>query len=227
MMLNKLKLTGVALMGALAFASLSSVAAEADGEKKAEAPVKKKKKGPTKKPEYFRWKDAAAVAEAWEQPVIVFIDLEDSKPSSRVRAATVGHRLFKDFVKSNCVYYRYRIPRIEAKKGRGGRSQNNKKVEDVPKPNYEEVKPSEMRIIDLVVDKKAAKFPGIALLKADGQLLGSIDCDVESPSLEAFVKDLTALFKKGDYEITVPKSIQKLIDAEIKKRAALEKKKKK
>lgn len=228
MKLNELKLLGVAAMSVFAFACgpVSAVENGEEGDAKSEAPVKKKKKGPTKKPEYFRWKDAAAVAEAWEQPVLVFIDLEDSKICSRVRAATVGNRLFKDFVRENCVYYRYKIPRVEQKRGRRNRGPV-KKSDDIPKPDFEAVKESEKRIVDAVLDGKKNNFPGVALFKASGQMLGLVGFDSTEPSLEAFVNELKGEFEKGKYDFTMPKTVQKFLDAETKKRAALEKRMKK
>ena len=105
MKISKVKLLSVMFTGALAFACAPAMAddkkADSADTAKAEEPVKKKKKGPAKKPEYFRWNDAAAIAEAWEQPVLVFIDLEDSKECGRVRSATVGHNLFKAFFSFN------------------------------------------------------------------------------------------------------------------------------
>lgn len=200
--------------------------AKEDGPAKAEESVKKKKKGPTKKPEYFRWKDAAAVAKAWEQPVLVFVDLEDSKVCSRVRAATVGDRHFKDFVKENCVYYRYKVPRVEVKRGRRNRGLVNKK-DDVPKPDFEAVKESEKVTVNKILDGKKNSFPGIALVKPEGQLIDVISFDSEEPSLSAFVDELKGAFEKGKYEFVIPKNFQKVLNAEAKKRAALEKRNKK
>lgn len=230
MKISKVKLLSVMFTGALAFVCAPAMAddkkaASADTAK-AEEPVKKKKKGPAKKPEYFRWNDAAAIAEAWEQPVLVFIDLEDSKECGRVRSATVGHNLFKAFVKENCVFYRYKVPCVKARRGRGNRGSNNNK-NAAPKPDFESVRDSERNIVNKVLGGKKSRFPGLALVKPNGQLVDLIAYDPDEPSLTAMVGELKEVFEKGKYDFTVPKPIQKLIDAEAKKRAALEKRKKK
>lgn len=218
------------LVGALAFACAPAVADEneagAGDTAKAQEPEKKKKKGPAKKPEYFRWNDAAEVAEAWEQPVLVFVDLEDSKECGRVRSATVGHNLFKAFVKENCAFYRYKVPCVKAKRGRRNRNSGNTKNE-VPKPDFESVRDSEKKIVNTVLDGKKSRFPAIALLKPGGQLIDVISYDPDEPSLTAMVVELKDAFEKGKYDFSIPRPIQKLIDAEAKKRAALEKRKKK
>lgn len=227
MMSNKLRFMRIVLPCVFVLGAMAVTAAENEGAETSEAPVKKKKKGPAKKPEYFRWKDAAAVAEAWEQPVVVFVDLEDCKISGRVRSATVGNRFFKDFVKENCVYYRYKVPRVEVKRGRRNRGSVNKK-DDVPKPDFESVKESEKRIVDMVVQGKSGfRFPGIVLLKANGQMIGTVSYDSSEPSFESFIGELKTLFESAKYDIEMPRNIQKLFDAEAKKRAALEKRKKK
>ena len=230
MMINKARLFSVVFMGVLAFVCAPAAADEkvsgSGADAKAEEPVKKKKKGPAKKPEYFRWKDASEIAEAWEQPVLVFIDLEDSKECSRVRSATVGHNLFKAFVKENCVFYRYKVPCVKAKRGRGNRGSNNNK-NDAPKPDFESIRESEKKIVNTVLDGKKKSFPGLALLKPGGQMVDLISCDSDEPSLTALVGELKEVFEKGKYDFTVPRPIQKLIDVEAKKRAALEKRKKK
>lgn len=226
MMLNKNNLLYLVLIVAIIFVSTPINAAEDDAANaaKTESSVKKKKKGPSKKLEYFRWSDASKIAQAWEQPILVFVDLKDFKISSRVRSATVGHRIFKDFIKENCIYYRYTIPSVEAKGNRGNK--NNK--DDIPKPDFTAIKDSEKSIVDTILDgKKKFAFPGIALLKSNGQLLGSVSCDPSNPSLGAFINDLKSLFEKGNYDFTIPKSLQKFLDAEAKKKAALEKRKKK
>lgn len=227
MMSNKLQFIKIALTCVFVVGGAQLIAAENDVAEKTEVTEKKKKKGPTKKPEYFRWKDAAAVAEAWEQPVVVFVDLEDCKVCSRVRAGTVGNRFFKDFVKDNCVYYRYKVPRVEVKRGRRNRGSVNKK-DDLPKPDFEAVKESEKRIVDMAIEgKSASRFPKILLLKSNGQKIGTVSYDSSEPSFEAFIGELKGLFESAKYDFAVPRNIQKLFDAEAKKRAALEKRKKK
>ncbi len=227
MMSNKLRFMRIVLPCVFVLGAMAVTAAENEGAETSEAPVKKKKKGPAKKPEYFRWKDAAAVAEAWEQPVVVFVDLEDCKVCSRVRAGTVGNRFFKDFVKDNCVYYRYKVPRVEVKRGRRNRGSVNKK-DDLPKPDFEAVKESEKRIVDMAIEgKSASRFPKILLLKSNGQMIGTVSYDSSEPSFESFIGELKTLFESAKYDIEMPRNIQKLFDAEAKKRAALEKRKKK
>lgn len=230
MRISKVNLLSVMFTAALAFACAPVMADDKEAGSgdtaKAEEPVKKKKKGPAKKPEYFRWSDAAAIAEAWEQPVLVFIDLEGSKECGRVRSATVGHNLFKAFVKENCVFYRYKVPCVKARRGRGGRGSNNNK-NDVPKPDFEAIRDSERKIVNKVLDGKKSKFPGLALVKPNGQPVDFIAYDPDEPSLTAMVGELKDVFEKGKYDFSVPRPIQKLIDAEAKKRAALEKRRKK
>lgn len=230
MISNRLKPLVAVAAAALLAAPLCAAEKRADGAERAdksEAPVIKKKKGPNKKPEYFRWKDAAAVAEAWEQPVIVFIDLEDSKVCSRVRAATVGNRHFRDFVKDNCVYYRYKVPRVEVRqRGRRNRGRVQKK-DDVPKPDFEAVAESERKMVNKILDGNKNSFPRIALVKPNGQVVCSVGVDSQEPAFDAFINELKDAFSKGKCDFTVSKNLRKVLDAEAKKRAALEKRRKK
>ena len=58
-------------------------------------------------------------------------------------------------------------------------------------------------------------------------MLGWVGFDSTEPSLGAFVNELKGEFEKGKYDFTIPKTVQKFLDAETKKRAALEKRMKK
>lgn len=189
------------------------------------APPPKKKRRPNKKAEYFRWKEASEMAAAWEQPVVMFLELEDSKECGKVRARTVGDRMFKEFVKENCIYYRCKVPKVEEPRGRRRRRTNK---DEKPKPAYSEMKGDEKRLANIITEGKGGfAFPAIVVLKPNGDRLGMSLFSPEEANFTSFINELREHFTAGKYEMTIPRNVQKYLDAEAKKRAALEKRKRK
>lgn len=185
------------------------------------APPPGKKRRPNKKAEYFRWKEASEMAAAWEQPVVMFLELEDMKDCSKVRARTVGDRMFKEFAKANCIYYRCKVPRAEESRGRRRRRTNK---DEKPKPAYDEMKGDEKRLANIVTKGKGSfAFPAIVVLKPNGDKVGMCHFSPEEANFISFIDELREHFTAGKYEMTIPRNVQKYLDAEAKKRAALEK----
>lgn len=207
----------LAAVAAMVFAG-PVCAVEADEKPAAPAAAEAPKRKPVKKdPEYMSWEKALAVSTANEQPIVAFIELKGDKACSKVRMATVGNPAFKEFVKDNCVFYRTGVPQKA--------SRQRAQKDELPKPDFDAVKASEAKGITLIKGtNQAPNFPMIAVLAPGGtKMLGTVVMTADDVSFSSFVKELQSAFERGKIETVISKKVQKALDDEAKKRAALEK----
>ncbi len=205
----------------LAFACVETVRAEEAAAENNEPPAEteKPKKKPRKEAEYKSWEKASAVAEAWEQPVVAFVGIQGDKISSRFRTMTVGHPVFKELIAKNAVYYTCLIPQVKSKNPGKGR--------DLPaKPDFAKIKDSERPILSRLITDKTSLLPVIALFESNGKLIGTLTPD-PNLSLASFIEGFKTGLESGKYPIEITRKAKKLMEADAKKRAAEEKRRRK
>lgn len=228
--MNEKLIALAALSAAFAVAPVCDcLAEEAPAEAAAEEtpePEKPKKKIKKVLTPYANWDLASKVAESQEQPIVVFIGLQGDKESTRVRNATVFNPAFKDFLAPNALLYVYNVPELKEKKN-NQRGNQKKDKNAKPKPDTKAIKESER----IIVGKAAQNdyFPALVVVSPDGKPVGNpILVDAEDPfPFGKFIDDLKAAFEAGKYPCEINKKVQKEIDAQAKKLADLEKRKKK
>lgn len=215
----------MSLIGALTLASLSEVVrAEEPAAPAAGAPAEAPKKKVKKDADYISWAKVAAASEACEQPILAYVEIKGDKAGSKIRLATVGNPIFKEFVKDNCLYYHLGIPQEEVRVPRGQPRPKN----PIPTPNFAAVKASEAAAISKLTAGKGTTFPLFAVLSPGGsRVLGVVTMSADDASFTKFVDELKPIFEQGKCEFVISKKVQKVLDEEAKKRAALEKRQKK
>ncbi len=188
--------------------------AEAATEKPAEAPKKKK---PRKKLEYKSWAEAVEVAEAWDQPIVVFLSIEDDPLSSRFKMATVGNPVFKEhLILPNAVFYSYAVPAAKSKK-RGKAAKNAR-----PKPSMKSIKESE-KVAVIRMAGTGESLPFVAVVRPTGRMIECYTPDPNDISFEGLFKSVQAGFQTGRYQLKLNSRVERVLKEEAKKRAKLEK----
>lgn len=197
-------------------------AAPAAAAEAAEPAPEKPKRKPKKLPEYVNWDKALEVAEAWDQPVLAFVELKGDKVSAKAKAVTFGDREFlKEFVERNAVYYHLAVPSVKEKPDRS-------KTPKPPKPDRTKVKESERSAMSkLGLNDDKAAYPVIAVVSPSGKVLRAVSIGTEGAVFGEFVAALKEGFEAGHYPAEISKKLQKKIDVEAKKVAELEKRQKK
>ncbi len=164
---------------------------------------------PTKQSQYRAWERAAAVAEAYQQPILAFVTIEDDKATTPIRKATVGHPAFKECVAPNAVFYAYEIPGRRVKPRNAYLAERQK--EAPPKPNWNEVETVDYDILRNLHKVAHKTYPIWAVLTPKGAVLGICRLDAENPSFSQFVEDIEAYFKLGNYPFTRTSKLQKAL----------------
>lgn len=234
--MNEKLIALAALSAAFAVAPVCDcLAEEAPAEAAAEeTPVPEKPKKKLKKvlTPYANWDLVSKVAESQEQPIVVFIGLQGDKESTRVRNATVFNPAFKDFLAPNALLYVYNVPELKEKKN-NQRGNQKKDKNAKPKADTKSIKESEKIIVGRLTAGSGhgadAYLPVIAVVTPGGKVVGTqILVDAEDPfPFGKFIEDLKSAFEAGKYACEINKKVQKEIDAQAKKIADLEKRKKK
>lgn len=198
------------------------------------ATPEKPKKKPKKLPVYMQWDKAMEVAEAYEQPIIAFIDLQGDKTSGKIKRDIFGKQeIMKDFVLPNAVYYTYTVKAEKAPPG------HKRDKDAAPKADMKSIKESERIAVTRIAtggDKPAwgeapAVLPAVAVVAPvggpSGKLIGLVRYDTEGAALGGMITGIKDLMEKEKYSAEIGKKVQKLIDAEAKKIAELEKRQRK
>lgn len=204
------------------FDSLRAEEAADESAQEVQAESAKPKKRPKKLPEYANWDKALETAEAWEQPVIAFVELKGDKVSAKVKGFTFNNRDFlKEFVTPNAVYYHLAVPSVKEKQERG-------KEQKPPKPDRTKVKESERpALAKLGLNADNATYPVIAVVSPTGKVLKQVTVGTEGAVFGEFVASVKEGFEAGHFPAEISKKLQKLIDTEAKKVAELEKRQRK
>lgn len=169
---------------------------------------------------------AIEVAQAWDQPIIAFIDLSGDRTSSRVRAVTFGNQDFvKNFILPNAVYFHYTVPSEKMKPQRGQKVDKNKP----PKPNFDKLKPEMKAALQRFASGGARpgnmSFPVIAVLKPNGQPVGTILVSPEDFNLVELADDFKQTIEGAQLKWNVTPKMESMLNKERKRLKALEKRK--
>lgn len=229
------KLTALVVLSAAFLAVPTNVcfAEEAAAAEEAPAPEPPKKKIKKELKPYTSWALAQKVAESQEQPVIAFIGLQGDKESTRIQRATIDNPAFKDFLAPNALLYFYKVPELKDKnKNQRGNQKKDKNAK--PKADTKAIKESEKILFSRLTNTSGGHgsdpyLPVIAVVSPEGKLVGTpIMVDVDDPfPFGKFIEDLKAAFESGKYACEINAKVQKEIDAQAKKIAELERRKKK
>lgn len=226
-------MTLAVLSAACLVAPINDCFAEESAAEAAPAPEPAKKKIKKELKPYTSWELASKVAESQEQPIVVFIGLQGDKESTRIQRATIDNPAFKDFLAPNALLYYYKVPELKEKKNNNQRGNQKKDKNAKPKADTKSIKESEKIIVGRLTAGSGhgadAYLPAIAVVTPGGKLVGTqILVDAEDPfPFGKFIEDLKSAFEAGKYACEINKKVQKEIDAQAKKIADLEKRKKK
>lgn len=218
---------GLALCGALAggAAAVSAFAEEAAAVEMAEGEEKpaSKKRPSRKENEYRNWEKASAAAEAWEQPILAFIDLPGVKRGNVIKLEVLGrNEVMKELVGPNGIYFHVTVPKVKEKQQQNGNNNKNR-VKPVPKPDWNAMKGNEKDIAKRICGNQVP--PVVAVVGANGQVLSVVPIETEGAVLGEFVSSVKSAFELGNHEFAISPKLQKMIDKEAKKVADLEKRK--
>lgn len=204
------------LFGLCGLLSVSALAQEeaVDPDPTEVAVPKKKIK---KLPEYKDPEQAMQVAEALEQPVLAFIEVQGDKNCNKVRLGTVARQEFlKEFAPANVVYFHFVIPAVKEKPQGGRKPDKNAPA----KPDLNALKIEVRAVISRFLGQNPY-YPVMALVEPSGRVLDAgLAPDPEDMNLGSFVSSLKNAMEMGKYPVTITPRLQKAIDKEAK---ALEK----
>ena len=196
------------------------------------AAAEPKKRPPRKEKEYKDWDKAAAVAEAWEQPILAFIETSGHSEANKLRLATIekqGVDFFKEFVKPNCVLFHVKLPAVKEKRNNNGNN-NQRREKKPPVTDLSSLKPDERALISRLVSGKAGgnqTMLAIVLCDSSG---GVIDGTLGSGVPETFygwIGDVKSAMEGRKYAVEISKKLQSVMDKEKKAKEKLDKAKEK
>ena len=174
---------------------------------------------PKKLPEYTNWEQASAVAEAWEQPIIAFVEIQGDSDSAKLRNATIDMRqpvdFQKEFVAKNAVYYHAKIPKVKEKKPQNGNN-NQKRVKTPPKPDFSAMKTDDRVAVQrLLGGGNGGTLPAIVVADAGGQVLASLG-SFAPESLSSFVGDVKSAMEAKKYTVELSSKLERAMEKEKK-----------
>lgn len=182
--------------------------------------ARRAKKLPRKSSVYYNWHQAQAIALAWEQPVLAFIALDGDEACQKVRRyALLKPEFLKLFAPENVVLYQSKVEVLrERNRRRGGGDKKS-----AGKPDKESIRKSEKSFIEGLMGSRNWTFPKLVLVSPkDGQLisdLGGLKMDTPFDWIDGLKREL----ENAKYKVTIPPKLQKLIDADKKRRDRLAK----
>ncbi len=194
--------------------------AEERSEKSAQtAAAEKPKPKPRKKPEYKSWAEAKKVAEAWNQPVVVFVEMGGDRTSSMIKNAIFNNQaFFKDLYAENFVFCHLSVPQ-EKSKNRNARGPQKKSG----KPDFKRLDPADKTALGMVLN--GSSMPIVALMNPNGQVIEqSMTSMGDGKPLKGFVDALAEGMKRAKLgEFKLGPKVKKALAAEEKNAAFAEK----
>lgn len=210
--MKKFALVLFALFAGFVFAEENADAKPSDV--KAEAP----KRRPKKLAEYSNWEQAAAVAEAWEQPILAFVEVAGDSDAAKLRGLTVEMRMpvdfKKEFLAKNMVYYHAKVPKVKEKRPQNGNN-NQKRVKTPPKPDFVEMKTEERIAVQRLLGGNNGSLPAIVVADAGGQVIASLG-SFAPESLGSFVDDLKSAMESKKYTVELSPKLERALEKEKK-----------
>lgn len=192
----------------------------------AEQPKEAPKKKPKKMPDYQKWDDAAAAAEAWQLPIVVFIDVKGDKYGGKFKRLFFSDKDIMKELSQHALYYHYTYPAKAPKRG--------KPVDKnaPPEADFAAVKESERvaltKLTAVMNPQKTwgapttAPLPLLSVADHTGKVYGQPIIMEEDVSVTRIVNELRTMFENGKFNFEVGRKTQKKIDDEAKKAAAAE-----
>lgn len=197
-------------------------------DKPAEASHADAKEAPKRKPkklaEYNNWEAASAAAEAWEQPVLAFVEVAGDSDAAKLRTMTVDMRqpldFKKEFISKNMVYYHIRVPSVKEKRSQG--NNNQKRVKAPPKPDFSALKTDERVAVQRLIGGQGSHggggvLPAIVVTDAAGQVLTNLG-SFAPESLASFVDDLKSAMESKKYPVEISPKLQRALEKEKKQK---------
>lgn len=194
----------------------------------AEQPKEAPKKKPKKMPDYQKWDEAAAAAEAWQLPIVVFIDVKgDTKYGGKFKKVFFNNKDAMKELSQYALYYHYTYQPVPPKRG--------KPVDKdaPPEPDFANVKESERvaltKLTAVMNPQKTwgapttAPLPLLSVADHTGKVYGQPIIMEEDVSVTRIVNELRTMFDNGKFKFEVGAKTQKLINAEEKERQKQEK----
>ncbi len=164
---------------------------------------------PMKHAQYRSWERAAAIAEAYQQPIIAFVSIEDDKATAPIRKATIAHPAFQELCQPNAVLYAFEVPARKIKRRNAYLAKQEKNAP--PKADLIKVETADYPILKSL-DKAAHKdYPILALLTSQGVVIGVCKPDPANPSFKQFAEDIQAYFEIGHYSFSLTPKLQKAL----------------
>ena len=222
--LSAISLTPV--FGADDKAPAAPAAAEPDpaaAEHATEAPKKK----PKKLPEYTKWDDAAAAAEAWGLPIVVFVDVRGDKGANKFRSVYFNNKDIMKELGQHALYYHYSYPAKKQVARRGKPVDRNAP----PEADFAAVKESERvplsKLTTICNPPKnpawgaptTAPLPMLALADHTCKVYAQPVIMPEDVSVTKITTELQTMFQGAKYAFEIGPKTQKLMDKEAKEAA--------
>ena len=184
---------------------------DADSGKKSAARAKKL---PKKQAMYFNWQQAKRVAMEYEQPVIAFISLDGDESCQKVRRFSILRPEFlKMFAPDNVVLYQYKVELLKE------RTRGNRNKKPAAKPDKESIRKSEKSFVEGLMGGRSWTFPKLVLVSPkDGTLISDLG-GLKMDSASEWIESLKSELEGARYKVTISPKLQKLIDADKKRRA--------
>ena len=207
----------VATWGVFACRADEAPAADAPAASEESQPEAKKKKPPRKEAEYRDWAKASAAAEAWEQPIVAYVEVSGDRQNMPVKSKTVGNPLFKkEFVPKNAIFFAATVPAVKQKNN--NRNANGQKREKPPvKPDFESMNKSLRAAVQRLGAEQRAQFPLIVLADPTGRALDSSLGGYPPDTFAAWIESLKRAMETANYKVEVTPKLQGEMDKEKKK----------
>lgn len=206
----------VATWGVFACRADEAPAAGAPAASEESQPEPKKKKPPRKDAEYRDWAKASAVAEAWEQPIVAYVEVSGDKQNMPVKSKTVGNPLFKkEFVPKNAIFFVATVPAVKQKTVNNN---NGQKREKPPvKPDFESMNKNVRAAVQRLGADQRAQFPLIVLADPTGRALDSSLGGYPPDTFAAWIESLKRAMETANYKVEISSKLQGEMEKEKKK----------
>ncbi len=171
-----------------------------------------------KQPAYRSWERVSKLAKDAKQPILAFVTIEGDKAATKIKRETVGHAAFKEVMQPNLFFYSFEVPARRVRRRNAYLAEQEKNAP--PKADLIKVETADYPILKKL-DKAAHKnYPILAVLDADGKVLGVCKQDPDNLSFKQFVEDVQAYFKIGEFTFIVTPKLQKALTEPQRPRAA-------
>ena len=190
-------------------------AAEAPAVAEEQQPEVMKKKAPRKEAEYRDWNKVSAAAEAWEQPIIAFIEVSGDKKNAPLRMKTVGVKEFvKEFVPKNALYFHATVPSVKQKQAPN--PQGGKREKPPARPDWEAMNKNLRGPVQRLASGRGASLPAIVLTDSTGRVIDGTLGACPPETFAGWIASLKSAMEAANFKVEITGKLQSAMDKELK-----------